>query len=88
MLKIIQLERGTNIFEVDSSMYEEVLAFLKSLAKKKNKSFSYIDDMGDIIMVVGDKEYVIPTREDLENIMLSNEDDFVDEEVVKKELNV
>ena len=31
-------------------------------------------------MVVGDKEYVIPTQQDLENIILSDKSDFVDEE--------
>ena len=88
MLKIIHVDNNSKIFEVDKSMYKEVLSFLKSLAKEKKKSFSYIDDLGDTIVVIGDKEYVIPTKEDIEAIFLSKKDDFVDEDVVKKEFNV
>ncbi len=88
MLKVIHTDNNSQIFEVDKSMYKEVLSFLKSLSKEKKKSFSYIDELGDTIVVLGDKEYVIPTREDIESIFLSDRNDFIDENILKKELNV
>ena len=83
---MIVISQNSKLFEVDNELFEEVKNFLKNLSKKKKKSFSYIDEVGDKIVVIGDKEYVIPTREDIEAVEIKN--DFLDEEEVKKLLNV
>jgi len=83
---MIVISQNSKLFEVDNELFEEVKNFLKNLSKKKKKSFSYIDEFGDKIVVIGDKEYVIPTREDIEAVEIKN--DFLDEEEVKKLINV
>jgi len=83
---MIVISQNSKLFEVDNELFEEVKNFLKNLSKKKKKSFSYIDEFGDKIVVIGDKEYVIPTREDIEAI--KSKGDFLDEEEVKKLINV
>ena len=72
------------IFEVDNELFEEVKRFLKNLTKQKNKSFSYIDDLGDVVVVKGDREIVIPNKDDIVAITTKKDEDFLDEEEVKR----
>jgi len=85
---VLQTDKNSKIFEVDSSMFEEVKEFLKKISKKNKKNFSYIDDLGDKIVVINGKEDVIPTREDLEAIYNLDRKEFVDEEEAKRLLDV
>ncbi len=87
-MKILQLNDKANIFEVDRSMVDEVLSFLKELAKKKQKSFSYIDDLGDMIVVKNGEELVVPSVEDIEAIQERKKEDFIDEEELKALVDV
>ena len=87
-MKVIEIEDGNRMFEVDESIYEDVLSFLKELAKEKNASFSYIDDLGDLIVVVGGKEYVVPSKKDVFGMVNLKDEEFLEEEQVKDLLNV
>ena len=44
---------------------------LKQRSKKKKKSFSYTDDIGDLVVVINGEEYVVPTKSDIEAILKS-----------------
>ena len=77
-------DNNSKIFEVDNEIFEDVKNFLKNLAKKKNKSFSYVDDLGDVVIVQGDKEKILPNKEDVLAITNKKNEDFLDEEEVKK----
>ena len=87
-MKVLQLNNQANIFEVDRSMVDEVLSFLKDLARKKQKSFSYIDDLGDMIVVKNGEEYVVPSVEDIEAIQSRRKEDYIDEEELKALVDV
>jgi len=65
---VLQTNSNSHIFEVDNDIFENVKEYIKKLSSKKQKSFSYIDELGDKIVVMGDKEYVVPTSEDIEAI--------------------
>ncbi len=81
---IMIADNNSKIFEVDNEIFEDVKKFLKNLAKKKNKSFSYVDDLGDVVIVQGDKEKILPNKEDVLAITNKKNEDFLDEEEVKK----
>ena len=81
---IMIADNNSKIFEVDNEIFEDVKKFLKNLAKKKNKSFSYVDDLGDVVIVQGDKEKILPNKEDALAITNKKNEDFLDEEEVKK----
>jgi len=85
---MIVLEGKSRIFKVDDGLFEDVKKFLHDLAKKRNGSFSYFDELGDLIIVKGDQEFVVPTDEDIKTIFETKEEDFLDEEEAKKILNV
>jgi len=85
---IVLTDNSSKLFEVDNELFEEVKNFLKTLSKKRKKKFTYIDDAGDIILVDGENEYVIPTKDDINLLKSLNENDFIDEEEAKKLLNV
>ncbi len=85
---MIVIEKGAKVFKVDDELFDDVKEFLHDLAKKRNKSFSYFDELGDLIVVKGDKEFVIPTDEDVKSISEAEREDFLDEEEVKKILDV
>ena len=85
---VLKTSNKSQIFEVDSSVFEEVKDFLKKLSKKKNKTFSYTDSIGDTIVVVNGKEYVVPTSSDIEAFYNIDNSDFLDENEVKKLLDV
>jgi DNA replication initiation complex subunit (GINS family) len=85
---IVFADKNSKIFEIDKELFEEVKNFLKNLSKQKNKAFSYIDEFGDKVVVIGDEEYVVPTNEDIQAILLSKKDEFLDEDEVKSILNV
>ncbi len=85
---MIVIERGAKVFKVDDELFDDVKEFLHDLAKKRNKSFSYFDELGDLIVVKGNEEFVIPTDEDVKAISEAEREDFLDEEEVKKILDV
>ncbi len=85
---MIIIEKGAKVFKVDDELFDDVKEFLHDLAKKRNKSFSYFDELGDLIVVKGNEEFVIPTDEDVKAISEAEREDFLDEEEVKKILNV
>jgi hypothetical protein len=79
---------NNHIFKIDSNMLKDTKEFLKNLSIKKNSKFSYIDEIGDTIVVENGKEYVVPTADDVVAFHTTNKDDFVSEEEVKKLLDV
>ena len=83
---MIVISEDSKLFEVDKELFEEVKEYLKSLSKKRKKPFSYIDELGDRIIVIGEKEYVEPAKEDLEAFL--NEEEYMDEDEVKKLFDV
>jgi hypothetical protein len=85
---ILQTNPNYKILEIDSSLFDEVKTFVKKLTTRKQKSFSYIDELGDKIVVVNGEEFVVPTIEDIETLHNIKKDDFIDEDEVKKLLNV
>jgi hypothetical protein len=85
---ILQTNPNYKILEIDSSLFDEVKTFVKKLTAKKQKSFSYIDELGDKIVVVNGEEFVVPTIEDIETLHNIKKDDFIDEDEVRKLLNV
>jgi len=87
-MTIVQTNPNSKILEIDNSLFEDVKEFLKKLTIKKQKNFSYIDDLGDLIVVENGKEYVIPTKEDIIKLNNISKDDFLDEEEAKRLLGV
>ncbi|WP_025209246.1 hypothetical protein [Hippea sp. KM1] len=85
---MIVIEKGAKVFKVDDELFDDVKEFLHDLAKKRNKSFSYFDELGDLIVVKGNEEFVIPMDEDVKAISEAEREDFLDEEEVKKILDV
>ena len=85
---MIVIEKSTKVFKVDDELFDDVKEFLYDLAKKKNKSFSYFDELGDLIVVKESEELVIPTDEDMRAISEAERENFLDEEEVKKILDV
>ena len=81
---IMVADNNSKIFEVDNEIFEDVKKFLKNLTKKKDKFFSYIDDLGDLVIVQGDKEIIVPNKDDILAITNKKDEDFLDEEEVKK----
>ncbi len=85
---MIVIEKSTKVFKVDDELFDDVKEFLYDLAKKKNKSFGYFDELGDLIVVKESEELVIPTDEDMRAISEAERENFLDEEEVKKILDV
>ena len=87
-MTIVQTNPNSRILEIDNSLFEDVKEFLKTLTIKKHKNFSYIDDLGDLIVVKDGKEYVVPTKDDIVELNNISKEDFLDEEEVKRLLGV
>ena len=87
-MTIVQTNQNSKILEIDNSLFEDVKEFLKNLTIKKQKNFSYIDELGDLIVVENGKEYVIPTKEDIINLNNTKKEDFIDENEAKRLLGV
>jgi protein tyrosine/serine phosphatase len=85
---VLSADINSRIIEIDKSIFDEAKEFLIDIAKKKKKSLSYIDEIGDKIVVINGKEYVEPTKEDIEDIYSMCENDFIDESEVKRLLDV
>ena len=85
---VLQTDKNSRFLEVDESIFDEVKDFLASISKKRKKTLSYIDEIGDKIVVINGEEYVVPTREDLEAIYNTDKDDFIDESETKRLLDV
>ena len=87
-MTIVQTNPNSKILEIDNSLFEDVKEFLKNLTIKKQKNFSYIDELGDLIVVENGKEYVIPTKEDIINLNNTKKEDFFNENEAKRLLGV
>ena len=85
---IVITHNNSKILEIDKELFEEVKDFLRNLSKKKKKSFSYTDDIGDLVVVINGEEYVVPTKSDIEAILKSKKNDFLDEDEAKRLLDV
>ena len=85
---VISTNNNSKILEIDKELFEEVKDFLRNLSKKKKKSFSYTDDIGDLVVVIDGEEYVIPTKSDIEAILKNKQEEFLDEDEVKRLLDV
>jgi len=74
--------------QIEQDLFSQVVQQLKELlAQYKNSNFTYIDKLGDTIQVINGKEFVIPTKEDLQAIKKPyNTSDFTSLEDLKKEL--
>ena len=63
---------------------QKFTALLKTLPENKIEGYyTYVDDLGDTIEVVGNKEYVIPTKEDI--IALRETKEYVTMDDIKNE---
>ena len=85
---LLSTNGNSRIIEIDQSLFGEVKEFLLRLSKKEKKQLSYIDEMGDKVVVIDGIEYIEPTKEDIEAIYRSETSDFVDEEEAKRLLSV
>ena len=83
---MIQTDPNSRLLEIDSELFDDVKEFIKKLSLKRERSFSYIDDFGDKIVVSNGKEYVVPTKDDLETIY--TKDTLIDEDEAKRLLDV
>jgi hypothetical protein len=83
---VIQTDPNSRLLEIDSDLFDDVKEFIKQLSLKKERSFSYIDDFGDKIIVANGKEWVVPTKDDLN--ALYDEDELIDESEAKRLLGV
>ena len=75
--------------DVKESLAQKVVDFLKQfedvrIVKQENY---YIDELGDLIEVRDAKEYVVPTKGDIDAVKAC-EDEFISLDELKKELNV
>ena len=75
--------------DVKESLAQKIVDFLKQfedvrVVKQENY---YIDDLGDLIEVREGKEYVVPTKEDIEALK-NRDDELISLDELKKELNV
>ncbi|MBE9561978.1 MAG: hypothetical protein IMF12_03835 [Proteobacteria bacterium] len=63
---------------------QKFTALLKALPENKVEGYyTYVDDLGDTIEVVGNKEYVIPNKEDI--IALKEAKEYVTMDDIKNE---
>ena len=74
--------------DINDSFAQKIVDFLKQfdgvrILKRENY---YIDDLGDLIEVRDGKEYVVPTKEDIDAV--KDESEYISLEDLKKELNV
>ncbi len=73
---------------MDDNLILQTVEHLKELfAKDKSGNFSYVNDLGEVIEVIGGVEYILPTQEDL--VILQdpvNKQDSTSLEDLKKEL--
>jgi len=82
---IVSNNDKSRVVEIDLSIFDEVKKYLKKITKKNNSSFSYIDEIGDKIVVIDGKEYVEPTKDDI--IAINSDEEFLDEDEAKRLLS-
>jgi len=74
---------------VDDSLFVQALEHVRNfVAHHKNKSnFEYKNDADEIIEVIDGKEYIIPTKKDIELLSQTiNKDDYISSEEARKML--
>lgn len=65
---------------IDDSLFAQALEHIKSfVAHHKNRSsFEYKNDAGEIVEIIDGKEYIVPTKKDIELLSEAiNKDDYV-----------
>jgi len=83
---VVHTDSDSRLLEIDRDLFDEVKEFLKKLSHQRKKNFSYIDEIGDRIVVIDGEEYVVPTRQDIEAIHA--DDEMIDEGEAKRLLGV
>ena len=79
-MQIVQLQ-------VQDDLLTQAIEYVKDfVAKHKNKcNYRYIDNIGDTIEVVDDKEFILPSKEDLDILnQPCNKDDYISNDEAKK----
>ena len=84
---VVITHNNSKILEI-KKLFEKMKNFLRNLSKKKKKSFSYTDDIDDLVVVMKREEYVIPTRNDIEAILKNKQEYFLDEDEIKRLLDI
>lgn len=72
---------------VDDSLFAQALEHIKSfVSHHKNKSnFEYKNDADEVIEVINGKEYVVPTKKDIELLSEAvNKDDYISSAEARK----
>jgi len=73
--------------QVQDDLLNQALDYIKKfVTKHKNESnYRYVDTFGDTIEVVDNKEFVIPSKEDLQILnQPMNKDDFISNDEAKR----
>jgi len=83
---ILSDNKSSTLFEIDINLLDEVKTFLNKLSKQKETSYSYIDELGDKIVVENGVEMVVASRDDIQAFY--NDEETMDEDEVKRLLNV
>lgn len=74
---------------VDDSLFNQALEHIKSfVAHHKNESnFEYKNDANEVIEVIDGKEYIIPTKKDIELLSKTiNKEDYISSAEARKML--
>jgi len=72
---------------VTDSIYKQALEHIKSFASshQTQSKYEYVDSIGDVIEVVGDKERVIPSKHEIELLSESiNKEDYISSKEARK----
>ena len=76
--------------DVQDNFAKKILDFIKQfeVVRILQKENYYIDELGDLIEVREDGEFVVPTKEDLQALQSLKDEEFISLEELKKELDV
>ncbi len=72
---------------VTDSIYKQALEHIKSfvLSHQSESRYEYIDSIGDVIEVVGNKESVIPSKHEIKLLSESiNKEDYISSEEARE----
>ena len=76
--------------DVQDNFAKKILDFIKQFEGVRilQKENYYIDELGDLIEVREDGEFVVPTKGDLQALQALKDEEFISLEELKKELDV
>ena len=71
---------------IEDSLFTQVLNKFQEVLKRENiqSDFTFVDEVGDQIVIKNDVQFVVPTKEDLELINNSKKEDFISSEEARK----